>query len=139
MTKTWLFLKFQLDLKNLLDFEIKNIYRNCTWLEFNKFLPIQNRDQNLYLSEAKRLKHAADKESDHLAQAMLYLEAVLYFLLTGGAMEPLTDKAAFTMYKDTLSLIKWVFLLDFLFFDKKFTWLFWINFREFNLLDFSSI
>lgn len=66
------------------------------------------RDQNHFLLEAKRLKHAADKESDHLAQAMLYLEAVLYFLLTGDAMErvTITEKAAFTMYKDTLSLIK---------------------------------
>lgn len=58
--------------------------------------------------EAKRLKHAADKETDHLTQAMLYLEAVLFFLLTGDAMEreTVTEKAAFTMYKDTLSLIK---------------------------------
>lgn len=60
------------------------------------------------MAEAKRLKHAADKETDHLAQAMMYLEAVLYFLLTGTAMErdPHTEKAAFTMFKDTLSLIK---------------------------------
>uniref|UniRef100_A0A336LIS4 AF4/FMR2 family member lilli n=1 Tax=Culicoides sonorensis TaxID=179676 RepID=A0A336LIS4_CULSO len=68
----------------------------------------ESKDQNQFLSEAKRLKHAADKEADHLAQAMLYLEAVLYFLLTGDAMEKetVTEKAAFTMYKDTLSLIK---------------------------------
>ncbi|XP_055633167.1 AF4/FMR2 family member lilli isoform X3 [Toxorhynchites rutilus septentrionalis] len=68
------------------------------------------RDQNRYLSEAKRLKHAADREGDHLAQAMLYLEAVLFFLLTGDTMErdPITEKAAFTMYKDTLSLIKYI-------------------------------
>lgn len=41
---------------------------------------------------------------------MQYLEAVLYFLLTGNAMEQesVTEKAAFTMYKDTLSLIKYV-------------------------------
>lgn len=40
---------------------------------------------------------------------MLYLEAVLYFLLTGHAMEddPATEKAAYTMYRDTLSLIKY--------------------------------
>lgn len=66
------------------------------------------RDQNKYLSEAKRLKHLADRESDPTAQGMQYLEAVLYFLLTGNAMEQdnQTEKAAFTMYKDTLSLIK---------------------------------
>lgn len=67
-----------------------------------------HRGQNDFLCEAKRLKHAADKEKDDLAQAMLYLEAVLYFLLTGAAMlaEPGKDKVAFTMYKDTLQLIK---------------------------------
>uniref|UniRef100_A0A182QSJ9 AF4/FMR2 family member lilli n=1 Tax=Anopheles farauti TaxID=69004 RepID=A0A182QSJ9_9DIPT len=68
------------------------------------------RDQGRFLSEAKRLKHAADREGDHLAQAMLYLEAVLFFLLTGDTMErdPITEKAAFTMYKDTLCLIKFI-------------------------------
>ncbi|XP_053697518.1 AF4/FMR2 family member lilli isoform X2 [Sabethes cyaneus] len=71
---------------------------------------LEVRDQNRFLSEAKRLKHAADREGDHLAQAMLYLEAVLFFLLTGDTMErdPITEKAAFTMYKDTLSLIKYI-------------------------------
>lgn len=66
------------------------------------------RDQNQYLMEAKRLKHSADKECELTAQGMLYLEAVLCFLLTGNAMEsdPLTERASFTMYKDTLSLIK---------------------------------
>lgn len=73
------------------------------------FLFEPTRDHNRFLSEAKRLKHAADAAAtDHLAQAMLYLEAVLYFLLTSTAMEreACTEKAAFTMYKDTLSLIK---------------------------------
>lgn len=67
-----------------------------------------NRDHHRSLSEAKRLKHAADAETDHLNQAILYLEAAIYFLLTSVAMErdSMTEKAAFTMYKDTLSLIK---------------------------------
>lgn len=66
-----------------------------------------HRDHVRYLAEAKRLKHAADAATEHLAQAMLYLEAVLYFLLTSTAMEAQgREKAAFTMYKDTLSLIK---------------------------------
>jgi AF-4 proto-oncoprotein. len=65
-----------------------------------------HRDQ--YLSEAKRLKHGADRETDITAQGMKYLEAVLFFLLTGNAMESesVTEKAAYTMYRDTLSLIK---------------------------------
>jgi hypothetical protein len=39
---------------------------------------------------------------------MMYLEAALYFLLTGDAMETdsVTEKASYTMFKDTLSLIK---------------------------------
>nr|CAH7738119.1 unnamed protein product [Callosobruchus chinensis] len=60
----------------------------------------EERDQNQYLSDAKRLKHMADKENDTIKQCMLYLEAVLYFLLTGNAMEheKVTEKAAFTMF-----------------------------------------
>lgn len=66
------------------------------------------RDHDQYLTEAKRLKHNADEENDLTAQGMMYLEAALYFLLTGDAMEsdPVTEKASYTMYKDTLSLIK---------------------------------
>lgn len=68
------------------------------------------RDHQRSLSEAKRLKHAADAETDHLSQAILYLEAAVYFLLTSVAMErdAVTEKAAFTMYNDTLNLIRCV-------------------------------
>lgn len=68
----------------------------------------EERDQNQYLSDAKRLKHMADRETDTIKQCMLYLEAVLFFLLTGNTMEQesVSEKAAFTMYKDTLALIK---------------------------------
>ncbi|XP_050084933.1 AF4/FMR2 family member lilli-like isoform X2 [Anopheles aquasalis] len=87
---------------------IKKVY--VSYFEPNVEELSEVRDQNRYLSEAKRLKHAADREGDHLAQAMLYLEAVLFFLLTGDTMErdPITEKAAFTMYKDTLCLIKFI-------------------------------
>ncbi|BES91473.1 AF4/FMR2 family member lilli [Nesidiocoris tenuis] len=69
-----------------------------------------NDDKDTYLSEAKRLKHAADKENNDTAQGMQYLEAVMYFLLTGNTMEheTVTEKAAQTMYKDTLHLIKYI-------------------------------
>uniref|UniRef100_A0A182TGT0 AF4/FMR2 family member lilli n=1 Tax=Anopheles melas TaxID=34690 RepID=A0A182TGT0_9DIPT len=87
--------------------QIKKVY--VSYFERNEEVP-EIRDQSRFLSEAKRLKHAADREGDHLAQAMLYLEAVLFFLLTGDTMErdPITEKAAFTMYKDTLCLIKFI-------------------------------
>ncbi|XP_072756554.1 uncharacterized protein Lilli isoform X2 [Anoplolepis gracilipes] len=70
----------------------------------------QDRDHDQYLTEAKRLKHNADEENDLTAQGMMYLEAALYFLLTGDAMEsdPVTEKASYTMYKDTLALIKYI-------------------------------
>ncbi|XP_057318917.1 AF4/FMR2 family member lilli isoform X1 [Microplitis mediator] len=76
----------------------------------NDVLEDQDRDQNQYLTEAKRLKHSADEECELTAQGMLYLEAVLYFLLTGHAMEsdPVTERSSFTMYRDTLSLIKYI-------------------------------
>ncbi|XP_053675345.1 AF4/FMR2 family member lilli [Anopheles nili] len=87
--------------------QIKKVY--VSYFERDDEVP-EIRDQSRFLSEAKRLKHAADREGDHLAQAMLYLEAVLFFLLTGDTMErdPITEKAAFTMYKDTLCLIKFI-------------------------------
>ncbi|GIY33349.1 hypothetical protein CDAR_452781 [Caerostris darwini] len=63
-----------------------------------------------YLIEAKKLKHQADKEIDRVIQAMKYLEAVLYFILTGNAMEHSyieTDRVH-TMYKETLTLIRFI-------------------------------
>ena len=49
-------------------------------------------------------------QADRTLQAMQYLEAVLFFILTGNAMEHdrVTEKAAFTMYKDTLNLIRYI-------------------------------
>lgn len=69
-----------------------------------KFLSLCRTYQG-YLGEAQRLKHEADRELDSLAQAMLYLDAVLYFLLTGNAMD--RESSAFTIYKDTLKLIRY--------------------------------
>ncbi|XP_029674647.1 AF4/FMR2 family member 4 isoform X1 [Formica exsecta] len=76
----------------------------------SEILEDQDRDHDQYLTEAKRLKHNADEENELTAQGMMYLEAALYFLLTGDAMEsdPVTEKASYTMYKDTLSLIKYI-------------------------------
>ncbi|XP_054166360.1 AF4/FMR2 family member lilli-like [Oppia nitens] len=61
-----------------------------------------------FLLAAKRLKHAADKETDRTVQTCKYLEAVLYFILTGNAMEQKAnepDKVC-VMYKETLNLIR---------------------------------
>ena len=50
------------------------------------------------------------KQTDRTLQAVQYLEAVLFFILTGNSMEHdrMTEKAAFTMYKDTLNLIRFI-------------------------------
>ena len=51
-----------------------------------------------------------EQQTDRTLQAVQYLEAVLFFILTGNAMEHdrMTEKAAFTMYKDTLNLIRYI-------------------------------
>lgn len=64
-----------------------------------------------YLKAAKKLKHAADRETDRTVQARKYLEAVLYFILTGNAMEQRSCndlEKVFIMYKETLSLIRYI-------------------------------
>ena len=63
---------------------------------------------SVYMTEAKRLKHEADGlVADRDQQAMRYLQAVLFFTLCGNFNETRGDKtAAFTMYKETLNLIK---------------------------------
>lgn len=67
----------------------------------------EEEDVSVYMTEAKSLKHEADKEHDRQRQAMKYLQAVLFFILCGNLQEKRNDKAAaFTMYKETLSLIK---------------------------------
>ncbi|XP_071513248.1 uncharacterized protein lilli isoform X3 [Panulirus ornatus] len=76
---------------------------------FERRLPEINRDYMGYLNMAKELKHTADGETDRSMQAMKYLEAALYFILSGKAMESDHDtSASLTMYKDTLNFIKWV-------------------------------
>lgn len=70
----------------------------------------KNGSSEYYLYEAKKLKHLADKEGDRTMQAVKYLEAVLYFILTGNAMEHNHADLdnTFNMYKETLTLIKWI-------------------------------
>lgn len=63
-----------------------------------------------YLRNAKKLKHEADKELDRTIQLCKYLEAVLFFILTGIVVEQKQqqiepDKQG-AMYRDTLQLMK---------------------------------
>ena len=61
-----------------------------------------------FLTNAKRLKHAADKESDQTMQLCKYLESTLFFISTGNAMEAKSSdiQSLEKMYKDTLNLIR---------------------------------
>ena len=64
-----------------------------------------------FLDQAKKLKRIADEmDNDRTLQGTKYLEAVLYFILSGLAMESdvVTTPAAVTMYNDTTMLIAWV-------------------------------
>lgn len=78
----------------------------------NDALCLSRSYQDHFLQEAQKLKHSADVESELTTQALLYLEGISYFLLTGQAMEsvssPVSLGAVYRMYKETLSLIKWV-------------------------------
>lgn len=68
-----------------------------------------NIDLNL-LGHAYRFFFFSSQQTDRTLQAVQYLEAVLFFILTGDAMEHdrMTEKSAFTMYKDTLNLIRFI-------------------------------
>ena len=64
-------------------------------------------DPSVYMNQAKTLKHDADKELDKERQAMKYLQAVLYFILFANSSEQRNEKqSAFTLYQETLSLVK---------------------------------
>lgn len=84
-------------------FTCGGIYRNYNFFNFSI-------SPNVYLTEAKRLKYAADIERDKVAQGMQYLEAILSFVLTGYVLERKTQMdTAYSMYSETLKLIVYVF------------------------------
>ncbi|KAM3831569.1 AF4/FMR2 family member 1 isoform 2-T2 [Vipera latastei] len=66
-----------------------------------------------HLKEAKRLKHKADAMTDKVGKAFKYLDAALSFIECGIAMEsdPLSPKPAYTMFAETIDLIKFIMTL----------------------------
>ncbi|XP_015254384.1 PREDICTED: AF4/FMR2 family member 3-like isoform X1 [Cyprinodon variegatus] len=66
-----------------------------------------------YLHEAKRMKHRADAMVDKLGKAVNYIDAALSFMECGKAMEegPLEAKSPFTMYSETVELIRYAMRL----------------------------
>ncbi|XP_061782766.1 AF4/FMR2 family member 1 [Nerophis lumbriciformis] len=66
-----------------------------------------------YIREAKRLKHKADAESDKLSKAFNYLDAAMFFVESGIAMEkdPQISMSSYTMFAETVELLKFVLKL----------------------------
>ncbi|KAK9398687.1 AF4/FMR2 family member 1 [Crotalus adamanteus] len=66
-----------------------------------------------HLKNAKRLKHKADAMTDKVGKAFKYLDAALSFIECGIAMEsdPLSPKPAYTMFAETIDLIKFIMTL----------------------------
>ncbi|XP_068562872.1 AF4/FMR2 family member 1 isoform X2 [Cebidichthys violaceus] len=66
-----------------------------------------------YIKEAKKLKHKADAESDKLSKAFSYLDAAMYFVESGIAMEkdPHISMSSYTMFAETVELLKFVLKL----------------------------
>ncbi|XP_063745581.1 AF4/FMR2 family member 1 isoform X2 [Eleginops maclovinus] len=66
-----------------------------------------------YIKEAKKLKHKADAESDKLIKAFNYLDAAMFFVESGIAMEkdPHISTSSYTMLAETVELLKFVLKL----------------------------
>ncbi|KAL7376279.1 hypothetical protein ABVT39_004521 [Epinephelus coioides] len=66
-----------------------------------------------YIKEAKKLKHKADAESDKLSKAFNYLDAVIFFVESGIAMEkdPQISMSSYTMFAETVDLLGFVLKL----------------------------
>ncbi|KAK1174407.1 AF4/FMR2 family member 1-like isoform X1 [Acipenser oxyrinchus oxyrinchus] len=71
----------------------------------NKQYPVEH-----HIKEAKKLKHKADVMSDKVGKAFSYLDAALSFIESGISMEsnPQTPKSAYTMFSETVDLIKFI-------------------------------
>ncbi|XP_064608627.1 AF4/FMR2 family member 4-like [Liolophura sinensis] len=83
----------------------KGTMRASRLISNHRLLPAED-----YLVEAKRLKHEADSLGDKKHRSLIYLEAVLSFILSGYAMEQeqICDSTRyFKMYTDTLALLKY--------------------------------
>ncbi|KAK9954830.1 hypothetical protein ABG768_014752 [Culter alburnus] len=83
--------------------------------EARALLPPDRRQRSVedHLKEAKKLKHKADATLDKTAKAISYLEAALAFVESAVAMEtdPQTPKSAYTMFSETLDLIRFILKL----------------------------
>ncbi|KAI8507614.1 hypothetical protein Bbelb_149940, partial [Branchiostoma belcheri] len=81
---------------------------------FNSKTDVEDRPLSAdhYLTEAKNLKHLADGLADKNQKTLTYVDAVLYFIQCGNAMESdphlSESKSPSTMYLETVDLIKFI-------------------------------
>ncbi|RVE65924.1 hypothetical protein OJAV_G00121140 [Oryzias javanicus] len=73
-------------------------------------LDIRHHPVDHYIKEAKRLKHKADAETDKVSKALNYMEAAMFFVESGIAMEkvPHISMSSYTMFAETVELLKYV-------------------------------
>ncbi|XP_044159686.1 AF4/FMR2 family member 1 isoform X2 [Bufo gargarizans] len=66
-----------------------------------------------YMKEAKKLKHKADAMLDKIGKSLNYLDAAMFFIECGIAMEAdvQAPKSAYTMFAETVDLIKFIMKL----------------------------
>ncbi|XP_072269472.1 AF4/FMR2 family member 3 isoform X2 [Pyxicephalus adspersus] len=66
-----------------------------------------------FMQEAKRMKHKADAMMDKFDKVLNYTEAALSFIECGNAMEhgPMESKSPYTMYSETVELIRYALRL----------------------------
>ncbi|KAM5191536.1 AF4/FMR2 family member 1 [Mantella aurantiaca] len=66
-----------------------------------------------YMKEAKKLKHKADAMADKIGKSFNYLDAAMFFIECGIAMEAdvHAPKPAYTMFAETVDLIKFIMKL----------------------------
>lgn len=67
-----------------------------------------------FMQEAKRMKHKADAMVDKFDKVLNYTEAALAFIECGNAMEhgPMESKSPYTMYSETVELIRYALRLN---------------------------
>uniref|UniRef100_A0A8C5PKI5 ALF transcription elongation factor 3 n=1 Tax=Leptobrachium leishanense TaxID=445787 RepID=A0A8C5PKI5_9ANUR len=71
------------------------------------------RNADYFMQEAKRMKHKADAMTDKFDKVLNYTEAALSFIECGNAMEhgPMESKSPYTMYSETVELIRYALRL----------------------------
>ncbi|XP_048589824.1 AF4/FMR2 family member 4 isoform X2 [Nematostella vectensis] len=86
-----------------------------SWIEkLYQAEPKLTHNPDYYLKEAKRIKHLADGIKDTTVRAHKYLEAVVFFVRCGKALEQTSESEckSYQMYKETIEMLKYAMRLS---------------------------